>query len=96
MRAYFSDPSLIIRSPTYTYYQEYSGNAATVHHFDLYRIEDAETFFLIGGAEIAESPESIMLIEWPEILEESIMPTKIVKITFDSEKNERKIEIESF
>lgn len=97
LRRHFNDNSLIIRSPTYTYYQEYSReNIDTVHHFDLYRLDDIENFFLIGGQEIAESEDSIMLIEWPEILGENITPTKIVKITFDAEKNKREIIIETF
>ena len=45
---------MIIRSPTYTYYQKYEGHGKVpVYHFDLYRIEDISGFYSIGGMEIA-------------------------------------------
>lgn len=95
LRQHFANENIIVRSPTYTYYQEYSHeNAEKIFHFDLYRLDDIENFYLIGGNEILDNNESIALIEWPEILGESIKPTKIVKIFYNAEKNEREITIE--
>lgn len=95
LRRHFSDENIIVRSPTYTYYQEYfRENAEKVFHFDLYRLDDLENFYLIGGQEILENPDSIVLIEWPEILGEHTKPTKIVKIHYNAEKNEREIVVE--
>ncbi len=45
LRRYLDDPTLMVRSPTYTYYQKYSSN---IYHFDLYRIEDHSTLISIG------------------------------------------------
>lgn len=72
------DPNLIVRSPTYTYYQKYGDN---IYHFDLYRLEDYDTFISIGGEEILSDASTIALIEWPEILGESVAYTKKVSIT---------------
>ena len=63
------DPSLI-KSPTYTYYQIYTGNQGwKFAHFDLYRVPDYETFLNIGGQEILDNPLYTSLVEWPDILE---------------------------
>ena len=83
LRKYFQNPNLIVRSPTYTYYQKYSPQSSelsNIYHFDLYRIDDIETFFSIGGMEILEDPNNIVLIEWPEIIENIITPTKKISI----------------
>lgn len=82
LRKFFQKNDIIVRSPTYTYYQQYEN----IYHFDLYRLEDFETFYMIGWAEIAESPDTIMLVEWPEILGEHISPSKKVEIVFDAKK----------
>lgn len=89
LRNYFSDSDLIVRSPTYTYYQKYGKN---IYHFDLYRVENPEDLFLIGANDILENKENICLIEWPEILWESIIPSKKISIT-QWENGNRNIEI---
>lgn len=84
LRSYFRDDTLIIRSPSYTYYNTYEPHSpehSAVYHFDLYRLEDPEEFFLIGGNDILESSSSIILIEWPEILEDLFMPTHHIHIS---------------
>lgn len=63
-----------------------------IFHFDLYRLEDIDTFYSIGGMEIAEDPNSIMLIEWPEILGDLIQPTK--KVSIEVIDTDRKIVVE--
>ena len=78
LRKYFSQEDLIVRSPTYTYYQKYGEN---IYHFDLYRIESYEDLFLIGALDILENPQSICLIEWPEILGDTFHPTIKVSIS---------------
>jgi tRNA threonylcarbamoyladenosine biosynthesis protein TsaE len=84
---------MIIRSPTYTYYQKYDADEKIpVYHFDLYRIEDISGFYSIGGMEIASDRNAIMLIEWPEILGDTIIPTKKISIEI-MEDETRKITI---
>ncbi len=72
-----NDATMIVRSPTYTYYQKYGKN---IYHCDLYRLEEYSNWITIGGEEIIEDPNSILLIEWPEILGESVKPTKKITI----------------
>ena len=67
-----------ITSPTYTYYHEYEKH---LYHFDLYRVEHTDDIVRIGAQEIFDDPESICIIEWPEILGNTVSPTKTVKLT---------------
>lgn len=91
LRQYFHDPDLIVRSPTYTYYQKYGKN---IYHFDLYRLESVEDFYLIWGQDILENPGSICLIEWPEILGEGFNWNK--KISLEIQEDQvRKVTITS-
>ena len=74
-----------VRSPTYTYMQEYEwfnahGNKQIFHHFDLYRLNDYDDFLNIGGQEYLENSNSIKIIEWPEILFGFIKPNYTIKI----------------
>lgn len=88
IRHHLKNDSLTIVSPTYTYYQKYGDN---LYHFDLYRATSIEDIMRIGADEIFEDPDAICLIEWPEIVKDSVRPTKIVNITLQDE--ERHFEI---
>ncbi len=90
IRKHLDNKTLVVRSPTYTYYQKYGTN---IYHCDLYRLEDYSTWVSIGGEEIAQDPSSIMLIEWPEILGDALQPTK--KITIEvMEDGRRRVRVE--
>ena len=91
LRRYLDDPTLVVRSPTYTYYQRYWSN---IYHFDLYRIEDYSTLISIGWGEILEDKNTIALIEWPEILGDSITPTKKISIEV-MENGRRRVMVEN-
>ncbi len=82
LRSHFHNGELNVRSPSYTYYERYHDTEKNIdiYHCDLYRVEDLWTFASIGGDEIVQDEQNIMLIEWPEMLEEYIEPTKIVRI----------------
>lgn len=69
-------------SPTYTYYQKYGEN---IYHFDLYRAETLEDIIRIGADEIFENPDTICIIEWPQIIEKMVEPTKIINIIQEGE-----------
>lgn len=94
IRNFLNTPTLVVRSPTYTYYQEYSSKNTKLYHFDLYRIDSLETFYLIGWNDIVSDTTAISLIEWPEILGESVTPTKKIYITHNASTEERHIRIE--
>lgn len=78
IRKFLKNPEASITSPTYTYYQTYPNN---LYHFDLYRVEHPDDIIRIGAEEIFDNPESICIIEWPEILRESVTPTHIIRLS---------------
>lgn len=78
IRKYLKDPLREVTSPTYTYYHTYPDN---LYHFDLYRVGHIDEIVRIGAEEIFDNPESICIIEWPEILDDTIKATKIVTLT---------------
>lgn len=54
-----------VPSPTFTLVQSYDTPAATIWHFDLYRLQDPGEIFEIG---YEDALNDIVLIEWPERL----------------------------
>ncbi|HXI99702.1 MAG TPA: tRNA (adenosine(37)-N6)-threonylcarbamoyltransferase complex ATPase subunit type 1 TsaE [Micropepsaceae bacterium] len=53
-----------VPSPTFTLVQTYETPGLTVHHFDLYRIEDESELRELGLDDAHE--DGAVLIEWPE------------------------------
>ncbi|MBQ7036521.1 MAG: tRNA (adenosine(37)-N6)-threonylcarbamoyltransferase complex ATPase subunit type 1 TsaE [Clostridia bacterium] len=78
-----------VSSPTFTIMHIYEGDT-TVHHFDLYRIEDEEELDAIGFDSFLA--EGISVIEWPDAFYDRIGPSTLIRITRLSD-TERRIEI---
>ncbi len=68
-----------ISSPTFTIVNEYISDKVNIYHFDVYRLEDSDEFFAIGGEEYFS--KGICLIEWGELIED-ILPKPYTKIIF--------------
>ena len=83
-----------ISSPTFNIVNEYVNGDVNVYHFDVYRLEDEDEFYAIGGVEYFE--KGICLIEWGEMIEHAL-PNKYIQISFSrnlDDENLRKIVIE--
>ena len=83
-----------ISSPTFSIVNEYKKDNIHIYHFDVYRLEDVDEFYAIGGEEYSSS--GICIIEWGEIIEEAL-PNNYIKITFEkdiSDENLRYLKIE--
>jgi len=83
-----------ISSPTFNFVNEYVNRDVNVYHFDVYRLEDEDEFYAIGGEEYFE--KGICLIEWGEMIE-SALPNKYIQISFSrnlEDENVREIVIE--
>ena len=77
-----------ISSPTFSIVNEYKKNDINIYHFDVYRLEDVDEFYAIGGDEYFSS--GICLIEWGEIIEEAL-PNNYIKITFKKDPSDDNI-----
>ena len=85
-----------ISSPTFTIVNEYDAKDVKLFHFDLYRLEDIDEFYAIGGEEYLQN--GICIFEWGEMIE-SILPKGYIKITFSRDLENvdlRKLKIERF
>lgn len=58
-----------VASPTFTYVNRYDlPDGRAVYHFDLYRLGSLCEFEQAGFFEYLYQPDSLVIIEWPEIL----------------------------
>ena len=83
-----------ISSPTFTIVNEYNTPKFDIYHFDVYRLEDSDEFYAIGGDEYFE--KGVCIIEWGELIEDAL-PKEYVKINFSRDlenENKRNIEID--
>ena len=69
---------------------EYHTKDFPIYHFDVYRLEDIDEFYAMGGEEYLE--QGVCLIEWGELIE-PILPKSYYKVTFqkNAEKEEERI-----
>lgn len=83
-----------ISSPTFTIVNEYSKDDVSIFHFDVYRLEDVDEFYAIGGEEYFD--KGISLIEWGELIKPAL-PNKFIQVRFqrnEENENQRIITIE--
>ncbi len=85
-----------ITSPTFVLMKIYSinfGQFKKLVHIDAYRLEKSEELLALNFQEILDDPENLILLEWPERVE-NILPEKNITISFevvDEESREVKI-----
>jgi len=85
-----------IQSPTFVIMNKFllkNNEFKFFYHFDCFRIEDPKEIINLGFVEIAEDPQNIVAIEWPEKIEK-FLPTERIEIVFKIVDNQcRKIKI---
>ena len=82
-----------ISSPTFTIVNEYIKNDTNIYHFDVYRLNDLDEFYAIGGTEYFVN--GICVIEWGELIEDAL-PQNYIKITFSKDENDDSIRYLNF
>ncbi len=68
----------IVSSPTFTVSQVYDGrDNLKIYHFDFYRLNDGG---VVGYelAEIIDDPRAVVVIEWGDIIKESLPPRSVI------------------
>ena len=88
-----------VQSPTFVILRRYAaegvgrsgGEVQAVNHLDLYRIQSREEVEDLGLSDLFSEPNSITVIEWPEVAEE-FLPENVTKISFEYvDENTRRI-----
>jgi len=73
-----------ITSPTFVILKNYTLNTkpyTLLVHIDSYRLENGKELEKLGWREIINNPENLVLIEWPELVED-VLPKDIWTINF--------------
>lgn len=71
-----------ISSPTFTIVNEYGNDKIKIFHFDVYRLEDLDEFYAIGGDEYFNS--GICIIEWGELIKNAL-PDSFIEVIFSKD-----------
>lgn len=71
-----------ISSPTFTIVNEYRNDKIKIFHFDVYRLEDLDEFYAIGGDEYFNS--GICIIEWGELIKNAL-PDSFIEVIFSKD-----------
>ena len=79
-----------ISSPTFTIVNEYKNDKTTIYHFDVYRLENSDEFYAIGGEEYFE--KGICIIEWGELIKDAL-PVNYINISFEKDNEDESIRI---
>jgi len=85
-------PQERVNSPTFVLLNIYEGDRI-VYHFDLYRLNDPDEFFVMGFDEMWDD-KGLVCIEWPERIS-SYLPERYIRIQMEHvAKSRRKVTVE--
>ena len=82
-----------VTSPTFTIVNEYEGGRLPLFHFDMYRLEDADSLFDIGWEDYLDRG-GVCAVEWSENVPEAFDGSEIRVSIEKCSDNARKITIE--
>lgn len=89
----FGIDALKMKSPTYTYIREIEHDGKKIFHCDFYRLEGKSHVASEMLTQLQEQPHDLIIVEWPEFLEEKIPSHRTdVRLHVKSEK-EREISV---
>ncbi len=63
----------VVVSPTFSLVESYRLDSFSIHHFDLYRLEDEQELELIGFRDYFTN-DSVIIIEWPQKISAMDLP----------------------
>ena len=90
-----------VKSPTFALMKSYAvklknlktSKLINLYHLDCYRVRDHKDLATLDLKTILNSPENIVLIEWPERVSK-VLPKKLIRVHIDHvNENKRKITI---
>ena len=65
-----------VTSPTFTIVNEYEGGRLSLFHFDMYRLEDADSLFDIGWEDYLDRG-GVCAVEWSENVRDALPPDAV-------------------
>lgn len=80
-----------VLSPTYALHEPYALADIGVHHFDLYRLEDAEELEFIGARDVLDRA-GLCLVEWPE-RGAGVLPDPDLEVEIEQADDHRRVRI---
>jgi tRNA threonylcarbamoyladenosine biosynthesis protein TsaE len=90
-----------VQSPTFVLVRRYKEESLKekdlnlVNHIDLYRLQNVEEIKDIGFFDIINEPNSLTVIEWPEMIMDLLPKDRVINIIFSYKgENEREIKIQ--
>ncbi|MDR0303646.1 MAG: tRNA (adenosine(37)-N6)-threonylcarbamoyltransferase complex ATPase subunit type 1 TsaE [Chitinispirillales bacterium] len=85
------NPEISVLSPTFSIVNSYETKNFTIHHFDFYRIKNAEEFIEIGFDEYLNE-NSVVFVEWAQMFK-NVLGENCETVNFSAiSENSRKIE----
>jgi len=80
-----------VPSPTFNLLYEYEVKTSKIMHYDLYRLKTFEEIKQLGIFE--DNKKTIKIIEWPELLKESVQDKLEINFKYAENENERNINL---
>ncbi|MHA6698134.1 tRNA (adenosine(37)-N6)-threonylcarbamoyltransferase complex ATPase subunit type 1 TsaE [Chryseobacterium sp. A301] len=80
-----------VSSPTYALVNTYQGSKLKIYHFDLYRLQSKEEVYDIGIEDYLEQPNTLCIVEWPEVFEEELKSEGYHELRIENSLEKRKV-----
>ena len=84
---------LEVQSPTFNILNEYEVNGLKILHYDLYRLKDKKELENVG--QIKNQSDKLILIEWPELIEDNVSSTISINFAYEDDLYKRSLSISS-